>query len=238
MSKFSELKETALIGALSRCRLFQGLPSGEIGEIADITRAKAIDKGAYLFREGDPSLGFYIVQEGAINVHRVNPAGREQVIHIFRTGESFAEASLATDAGYPADARAEEASLALLVQKKGFIHLIARKPHLALRMLAGMAAHLRDLVGQIDDLKLKDVEARLANWLLKRCPDPNNPKPATVELEISKRVLASEIGTVSETLSRTMARLRTLNLIAVAGRTIVVLHPDKLKEFVGKRLGE
>ena len=59
-----------------------------------------------------------------------------------------------------------------------------------------------------------------------------------MELEISKRVLASEIGTVSETLSRTMARLRTLNLIAVAGRTIVVLHPDKLKEFVGKRLGD
>ena len=36
------------------------------------------------------------MQTGAINVHRVNAAGKEQVIHVFRAGESFAEATLAT----------------------------------------------------------------------------------------------------------------------------------------------
>ena len=43
-------------------------------------------------------------------------AGKEQVIHVFRAGESFAEGTLATDKGYPADARAIEASQVLLVQ--------------------------------------------------------------------------------------------------------------------------
>ena len=46
------------------------------------------------------------MQRGAINVHRVNAAGKEQVIHLFQPIESFAEATLATAGGYPADARA------------------------------------------------------------------------------------------------------------------------------------
>ena len=86
-------------------------------EIAEFTVIKSLDKGEVLFREGDESRGFYVVQKGIINVHRVNALGKEQVIHLFRAGESFAEGTLATDIGYPADAQAMEASQLLLVQK-------------------------------------------------------------------------------------------------------------------------
>lgn len=60
---------------------------------------KSLKKGDYLFREGQASVGFYVVQRGAINIHRVNAAGKEQVIHIFRAGESLGEATLATATG-------------------------------------------------------------------------------------------------------------------------------------------
>ena len=80
---------------------------------------KSLGRGEYLFHEGSPSQGFYLVQRGAINVHRVNAAGKEQIIHVFRASESFAEASLATPSGYPADARALESSQVLLVEKAG-----------------------------------------------------------------------------------------------------------------------
>src|SRR5207247_1374173 len=143
-----------------------------------------------------------------INVHRVNAAGKEQVIHVFRTGESFAEATLATDAGYPADARALEASQVLLVQKTGILALLKRQPELALRMLGSMSGHLRVLVGQLEDLTLKNVETRLANWLMKRCPDSQSNQPMKIELKMTKRMLAAELGTVSETFSRTLAKFR------------------------------
>ena len=64
---------------------------------------KALTKGGYLFREGEVSHGFYIVQKGAVNVHRVNAAGKEQIIHVFRPGESFAEATLANMFRHPVD---------------------------------------------------------------------------------------------------------------------------------------
>lgn len=234
----AELKQIGITNALRSCQLFVGISLPELSAIAGFTAVKSVPKGSYLFREADPSAGFYIVQTGAINLHRVNAAGKEQVIHVFRAGESFAEGTLGTDKGYPADARAVEASQVLLVQKAGMIALLRRQPELALRMLCSMSAHLRILVGQLDDLTLKDVETRLANWLVKRCSDPASNKPTNIELPMTKRVLAAELGTVSETLSRTLAKFREQKLIAVKGKTITVFSPARLSDLLRHYLGE
>ena len=87
------------------------------------------------------------MQSGAINVHRVNMAGKEQTICVFHAGESFAEAAVASATGYPAAARAIEPSTVLLIPKKDFIDLLRKHPELALRMLGSMSQHLRVLVG-------------------------------------------------------------------------------------------
>ena len=233
-----ELKQAAIANTLRGCQLFVGLPPDDLNAIADITVVKSLEKGAYLFREGAPSQGFYIVQKGAVNVHRVSSLGKEHVIKIFRAGESFAEAALATMSGYPADARAVESSQILLVQKSGFLELLKRQPELGLRMLGSMSAHLRSLVSQLEDLTLKDVETRLANWLIKRCPSSDSTNPVTIELKTTKRVLAAELGTVSETFSRTLAKFREQKLLSVKGKTVTVLSPAKLRELLRRHLGE
>lgn len=238
MSTAAELREAVLVNALRSTQLFTGLPAAELQAIAACAVVKPLARGDYLFREGNPSSGFYVVQRGAINVHRVNAAGKEQVIHVFRAGETFAEATLATATGYPADARAVETSQVLLVQKDGFLALLRRQPELALRILAGMSAHLRVLVGQLEDLTLKDVETRLANWLVKRCPDPASAQPATVQLPSTKRVLAAELGTVSETFSRTLARFREQGLLEVRGAVLTIKNPAALAALLRRNLGE
>lgn len=214
------------------------MPLGDLAAIARSAVPKNLKKGDYLFREGQPWVGFYVVQRGAINIHRVNAAGKEQVIHIFRAGESLAEATLATATGYPADARAIELRQVLLVEKSGFLELVKRQPELALRMLAGMSVHLCTLIGQIEDLTLKDVETRLANWLLKRCPEPGSGQSVRVELMTTKRVLAAELGTVSETFSRTLAKFREQKLVTTTGKTCVVLSPVRLSALLRRNLGD
>lgn len=234
----AEFKKIGLLNTLRSCQLFTGLPAQDLENVAAVTVIKTLSKGDYLFHEGDPAHGFYIVQRGSVNVHRVNAAGKEQIIHIFRVGESFAEAALASDKGYPAEAAALEPSQVLLVQKEGILALLRRQPELALRMLASMSSHLRVLVGQLEDLTLKDVETRLANWLDKRCPNPQTQLPVRIELNMTKRVLAAELGTVSETLSRTLARFREQKLISVKGKTLVVLSPARLHALLCRNLGQ
>ena len=236
--KLNDLKLIAIANSLRACQLFSGLPGEDLQSIALFVVQKRLEKGDYLFHEGAPAEGFYVVQSGAINVHRVSPAGKEQVISVFRAGQSFAEAMVAGICGFPADARAIEPSNVLLVPKLDFVELLRCRPELALRMLGSMSQHLRALVGLLDDLTLKDVETRLANWLLKRCPQPPGVEPALIQLDGTKRVLAAELGTTSETLSRTLAKFRDEQLLLIDGKTLTVVKPLEIQSLLWRNLGE
>lgn len=231
----ADLKLTGLVSSLRCCQLFTGLSPEDLAAIAGFSQVLRLSKDDYLFHEREASRGFYVVQTGAINVHRVSAAGKEQVIHVFRMGESLAEAALAVPTGYPANARAVETSTVLLIPKVPILELLGRRPDLALRMLGSMSVHLRVLVGALDDLTLKDVESRLLNWLVKH---GRVAKAGVIELPGTKRVLAAELGTSSETLSRTLARLRDDNLITVAAKTITVHEPARLEAMLRRNLGE
>jgi CRP-like cAMP-binding protein len=229
------LRLTAIAGTLRSSQLFAGLPADDLAAIARFAVRLTLAKDSYLFHEGEPSRGFYVVQSGAINVHRVNGTGKEQVIHVFRAGDSFAEGALASATGYPADARAVEPAVVLLIPKWPMLQLVGHRPDLALRMLGSMSSHLRVLVGMLDDLTLKDVETRLLNWLVKQ----HQATPGgLIQLPGTKRVLAAELGTSSETLSRTFARLRGLKLVSVCGRTITLHDPVALAALLRHHLGE
>jgi CRP/FNR family transcriptional regulator len=234
----TDFRRSAIVNTLRTCQLFTGIPLPDLQNIADVTVIKSLDRDEYLFHEGEAARGFYVVQVGAVNVHRVNAAGKEQIIHVFRTGDSFAEATLASETGYPADARALEPTQVMLVEKAGILALLRRQPELALRMLGSMSSHLRVLVGQLEDLTLKNVETRLANWLMKRCPNPASDRPVRIKLATTKRQLAAELGTISETFSRTLAKYREQKLVQVEGNTVTVLSPKRLNEVLRKYLGE
>jgi CRP-like cAMP-binding protein len=236
-SDISPLRNAAIASTLRSCQLFAGLPASDLEAIAAFALLRSVAKDSYLFHEGDPSEGFYVVQRGAINVHRVSATGKEQVIYVFRAGESLAEASLAGERGYPANARAVESSTVVVVPKAPFLAFLSRRPDLGLRMLASMSQHLRVLVGLVEDLTLKDVETRFINWLLKRCPR-DAVFEAHVKLSMTKRVLAAELGTSSETLSRTFARLRDEKLLEVKGNVLHVLDLPGLQSRFRRLLGE
>jgi len=235
---FAEFKQAAILNTLRRCQLFMNQAGLDLNAVASMTVIKPVAKGDFVFCEGAPVHAFFIVQSGAIKVYRVNQAGREQVLHVYRTHESFAEETLLSDTGYMAYARAAEDSRVLVVQKTGFLSLLRRQPELAFCLLRTMGQHLCGLVGLVDDLTLKDVKTRLAGWLVQRCPNPSSNVPCDIELPMTKNMLASELGTGSETLSRTLATFRQEKLLSVAGRTITLLCPSKLARLSGYHFPE
>jgi len=152
-------------------------------------------------------------------------------------GEEPDEPEGTVESGYPADARAIEASSVVVVPRAPFLAMLARRPELGLRMLGSMSQHLRVLVGLIEDLTLKDVETRFGNWLLKRCPRDATGE-MEVELGMTKRVLAAQLGTSSETLSRTFARLRAENLLVVKSKALLVRDAEALRARFRRLLGK
>ena len=236
--QFDELRHAALVSALRGCSLFADLATPDLERIGRFVEVRRASRGDYLFHEGETARGFFIIRQGAVNVHRVGADGTEKVIHVFRQGQSFAEGALAGDSGYPASARVVEDCDLLFIPRAEFLLLIKSHAELALRMIGSMSQHLRLLVNAVEDLQGKDVETRLIHWLLKRCPQPRPSGPFEIALDVTKTVLASELSTRNETLSRALARLRDAGQITVEGKRIRILSPQSLEGQFRANLGE
>ncbi len=221
---------TVLIAGLRQCRMFAGLSAEDLAAIADGCRIRSLEKDEVLFRAGERAECFHVIQLGQIGVFFVMPDGREQVFSVFRAPESFAEAVMAMD-HYPANAKALEYSRVILVRKPHFREVLGRKPDLALQMLASMSLHLRELLHLLQDSRGRQAEPRLAEWLLRQSPAAAAGCPAVFDLPVAKKVIASQLGFTSETLSRTFARLRKEGVIRVVGARIHVLDGARLRAY-------
>jgi CRP/FNR family transcriptional regulator, dissimilatory nitrate respiration regulator len=72
----ARIDHLVIANSLLRSRIFAGLPSAGIAEISSFSKVINLEKGAYLFREGEPCEGFFVVQRGIIGVQRVSAAGK------------------------------------------------------------------------------------------------------------------------------------------------------------------
>jgi CRP/FNR family transcriptional regulator len=214
------------IGAIP---LFNGLAEEQLQELATIVVEREFRRGQTIFLEGEEGNGFYVVNTGKVKIFKLSPDGKEQIIHIFGSGEPFAEVPVFAGQRFPASAEALEDSRLFFFPRAGFLDLIGRHPSLALNMLAVLSKRLRQLAGLVEDLSLKEVPARLAAYLLYQS-DQSGGGPEFA-LEIPKGLLASLLGTIPETLSRILAKLVKEELIQSTGPRIRIVDRAGLQEL-------
>lgn len=231
----SALRRAALEYSLSLAPIFSGLPKEDLQRLSRYAELRALRRGGYLFRERDPVVGFFVVRRGTIQVHRTGATGDEQVIHLLRAGESFAERAIVAGDGYPANARAVESSEVILIPTEAFKRHQRERPDLAWRMVASMSRHLRALVTIVEGLRFNDAETRLIHWLLQWCPVTTSRKPLEIPVRIHRTKLAAELAMRRETLSRLLQKLQTAKQIRLRGPSLQILDPAALRHlFEGK----
>jgi len=205
--------------------LFAGLSPAQYGALARIAVRRSLPKGETIFSEGDEGTGFYVVLTGRVKISKVSVDGKEQILHLFGSGEPFGEVSVFTGQGFPADAVTAIASTLLFFPRGEFVALIRRDPDLALNMLAQLSLRLRHFAGVIEDLSLKEVPGRLAKYLLYL----SSENEGHVSLDISKGQLAALLGTIPETLSRILAKMNRRGLIRSQGAQIRIIDRQSLE---------
>lgn len=213
---------------LQSTSLFKGLGDDESAAVGRLAIEKNYEKGETIFFEGDDADGFYIVGSGTVKVFKMNPSGKEHILHIFGPGEPVGEVPVFSNRPFPASAEAIVKSGMLFFPRKDFVALIEQNPSIAMNMLAVLSMRLRQFTNQIENLSLKEVPARLSGYLLYTLDEQENDR--VVELSVSKGQLASLLGTIPETLSRIFAKMSDEGLIKVDGRLITILDREGLFE--------
>jgi CRP/FNR family transcriptional regulator len=218
-----------ILNIISAIPLFNGLPDDQLNAIREIAVEKQFNKGQTIFSEGDQTKGFFVVVEGRVKIYKVSSEGKEQILHIFETGQSFGEVTVFTGRQLPANAQALAKTRLLFFPRRAFIDLISANPSLALNLLAIMSKKLRQFAAQIENLSLKEIPARLASYLIYLSEEQDTENAVT--LNVSKGQLASLLGTIPETLSRIFAKLSGQNLIRVEGPKITLLDRQGIENL-------
>jgi CRP-like cAMP-binding protein len=237
MAKSRSVKSGQIPEILAKSGLFEGLPGTLTAEIAGLTLRKLVGKRQFLFWKGTPVGGIFIVEYGAIALRISNWKGKECMLRVCHPYESFAEEALTSEEGFPADAYALMDSQVLMVRRDGLLYLLKRHPELGLCLLRNADENMRRLLNWLDSLTRNDVPTRLAEWLLQHCPDPDSHRPCAIPLPATKRSLASELGTIPETFSRTLARLQSQGLLEVERKAIILNNPVRLARFCSDQNG-
>ncbi len=207
---FSALDDRALELVLSRCHTI---------------RRKA---GTIVFASGEPAERFFLILAGRVKLYKLSPRGDQQILHMYGPAIAFAEAAVMSGRAYPATAEVVEDADLLVVGRKEIRLAVEANPELAMGMLAGMSSKLREFNQLIEDLSLKDVPSRLAAALLRLADLAGSDR---FDLPQTKRELAGQLGTIPETLSRSLAKLKAANLITVRGRDIRIRNRQALTDI-------
>jgi CRP/FNR family transcriptional regulator len=234
------VKQEEMVGYLRRIPIFSALAAEDLKRLAATTSMRRLSKGEALFHEGDDANGFYLLTEGRIKVFKITPDGREQILHFISPGETFAEVALFSGSTYPAGAQSLEASEAIFFPRADLLRMVEKNPQFSLGIMAGFARWVRQFNNLLSEYT-KAVPSRLAGYLLAEAlrQQPSALSDgARVRLEVNKTEIASLLGTISATLSRSFAQLRDAGLIEISDREIVIRDLSGLRDVAsGSSLG-
>ena len=204
--------------------LFGDLTERELGFLADRALSREYEPGEIIFSEGDPCEGLYVVQAGNVKIFNTSAGGREQVLHIEKSGNSLAELPVFDGGTYPASTAAVGKCKLLFISKQDFRALCMERPEVSLKVLKVVSSRLRQLVGIIEELSFTTVRNRLASWLFQQARSKGQRTSRGIEfaLGISNQELAFQIGTVRELVSRNLSHFQSEGILRMESRTVIV----------------
>lgn len=215
---------------LKKTELFSSLSIPELRVIAASCVDRKLKKGETLFMTGEDSKGLYVIAKGSVRAFRESPNGREQVIHLEKAVTTIAEVPVFDDQPYPSTVMAEEDSEVIFISKQDIRRFCMKYPVIALSALKLLAARLRKTASLLESISLKDVDQRLAAYLLQESKDRGLTK---FQLPTNSAI-ASRLGSVREVVSRSFTRLEKIGWIKVEkDRTVSLLDPASLERTAG-----
>ena len=210
------------VEALRQIPLFTSLSKEELRHVAALTVERHYDRGNIILLEGDMGGALHYVRSGLVKVYKTSPAGKDQVLRLIASGNTFNDVPALDGGPNPASASALEPSTIYVIQRAELRKLILTRPEVAEAVVKTLANALRHLVSLVEDLSLRHVTARVAKILLDQ---EASAREGQQVYRLTQREMAALAGTAREVVGRALKELEAAGAIEMRqGRAVVVNH--------------
>lgn len=215
-------------GCVSSVPIFNHLEPEQLNDVMQVVQSVTYKRGEILFHAGDESDSLYIVNSGRVKIYRLSDLGREQLVRLLDPGDFTGELALFKATVLENFAEAVEDSQICIIKRPDLQELLVKYPTISLKVLNEFANRLANSERQSASFVSEKVETRIALFLMEQFEKTGKK---IIELPMSKKDLASYLGTTPETLSRRLTDFETNGMIEQNGqRQIKIIDKSLLLE--------
>jgi len=212
---------------IAKVPIFNHLEDEQMEEIMGTILSVSYSKGEILYREGDQSDSLYIVSSGKIKIYRLSESGKEQLVRILYPGDFTGELSLFNASIHESNAETMAETSVCKITRTDLQRFLMKYPSIALEILSEFSSRLEKSEKQTTRFATEKIDTRLALFLTE-CLDREKETSEFI-LPMSKKDLASYLGTTPETISRKLGELEQAGYIKQkAQRKVEIVDMDGL----------
>jgi len=217
---------------LTKNTILGRLPGVVLDALVRKGQVKRFEKGAFIYRRGDPGDSLMVVISGRVKLANTNVGGKEVALDFLGVGDIFGETSALDGKERAIDAIALEASDIFVVYTRDLLPTLLEHPQALLEIIRELCERARAGAAIIEDNTLK-MRARLARGLLRlaRRRGRRSADGATLLLAISQEELGNHLGLSRANVNRQLGQLKLANLIRIDGTEISIIDEQGLDEL-------
>lgn len=205
--------------------IFNHLEKEQMDEISATAHTRRFKKGELIYQPLDESDSLYIVHKGFVRIYRLTESGKEQLVRFLGPGDFTGEMALFRSSLHDSFAEATRDTAVCVITKDDLQPLLANYPAISLKILAEFSNRLEQSERQTTLVATEKVENRLAMFLVELLEEGSN----IATLPMTKKDLASFLGTTPETISRKLGSLEDRGLIKqISNKEIAIMDADEL----------
>ncbi len=187
-----------------------------------------MEPGQFVCHEGRECVHLALVLSGTARVYKLGESGRE--ITLYRIGQSesciLTASCILSHAPFPAFAVCEDSVEAAVIPAAHIRQWIAESPIWRDYLFGLVAQRMGDIISLVEEVVFRRMDRRIADYLLQRF------QPGQERIEITHQVIASDLGTSREVVSRILKDFESHGLILVTRGAVELLNPKLLQAKV------
>jgi len=202
--------------------------------IEPLCRMKGYEKGAVIFREGDPADRIHFIYAGRVKI--VKAAGvRDVIIEILEAGEPAGAVAAFQRRPFPATAIALEPAGILSIPEREFFDLLEHRPEITRSVLTGLTMRLMMVNKRLADMtgSVESRAARVFMTLSERIGQAEGGG-AVIPIALSRQEIADLLGTTIETAIRLMSRWEKEGLVLTTKSGFTITDVAALRDAGGR----
>ena len=152
ISKKKKKQKDTIMSILQKTPIFSTLNKKELKKVSLIVYERNYSAEEFLFKEGNPGSGMFIIQEGKICVEKTSETGGTICLANLDAGDFVGELSLLDDSARSASARCLVITRVLAFFRQDLFDLIEREPLVGTKILKELALMIGDRLKETNKL--------------------------------------------------------------------------------------